>query len=126
MSLKVELKPNERLIIGDVVIYNQNSRAKLVIEGQAPILREKDILTPDEANTPAKRIYLAIQTMYLQNSFDSSSQIYLDLVHDFVQAVPRSADLICNIGELVVSGQYYKALKETKNLIELEKGILNP
>ena len=60
MALKVELKPNERIIIGACVITNTDQRARLLIDGdKIPILREKDILTPDTADTPAKLIYLA-------------------------------------------------------------------
>ena len=58
MSLKVELKPGERLIIGTALVRNGEQRARLFIEGDAPILREKDILTPATADTPAKKIYL--------------------------------------------------------------------
>ena len=66
MALKVELKPNERIIIGSCVITNVDQRARLLIEGEnTPVLREKDILTPATANTPAKLIYLAVQLMYL-------------------------------------------------------------
>ena len=46
MALKVELKPGERIIIGECVITNDDQRTRLLIEGQTPILREKDILTP--------------------------------------------------------------------------------
>ena len=46
MALKVELKPNERIIIGNAVIRNGEQRTRFFIEGDAPILREKDILTP--------------------------------------------------------------------------------
>ena len=40
MSLKVELKPGERLIIGTALVRNGEQRARLFIEGDAPILRE--------------------------------------------------------------------------------------
>ena len=30
-----------------------------------PILRERDILTPETADTPAKLVYLAVQLMYI-------------------------------------------------------------
>jgi flagellar protein FlbT len=54
MALKVELKPHEKIIIGSCVITNTDQRAKLLIEGErVPILREKDILTPATADTPA-------------------------------------------------------------------------
>src|SRR6202035_3862627 len=66
MALKVELKPNERIIIGACVITNTDQRARLLIDGDnIPILREKDILTPDTADTPAKLVYLAVQLMYI-------------------------------------------------------------
>jgi flagellar protein FlbT len=39
MSLKVELKPGERIIIGECVITNTDQRTRLLIDGQAPILR---------------------------------------------------------------------------------------
>ena len=64
MALKVELKPGEKIILGDCVVTNHDQRTRLLIEGQVPILREKDILTPQRADTPAKRIYLAVQLMY--------------------------------------------------------------
>ena len=63
MALKVELKPNERILIGESVVTNCHQRSWLVIEGASPILREKDILTATRADTPAKRIYLAVQLM---------------------------------------------------------------
>src|SRR5262249_60984227 len=66
MALKVELKPNERIIIGACVITNTDQRARLLIDGdKIPILREKAILTPETADTPAKLVYLAVQLMYL-------------------------------------------------------------
>ena len=52
MALKVELKPNERILIGEFVITNCDQRSWLVIEGSSPILREKDILT---ARRPTRR-----------------------------------------------------------------------
>jgi len=52
MALKVELKPNERIIIGACVVTNTDQRARLLIDGdKIPILREKDIQTPETADT---------------------------------------------------------------------------
>src|SRR5579859_1432197 len=66
MALKVELRPHERIIVGNCVITNTDQRARLLIDGDnVPILRERDILTPETANTPAKLVYLAVQLMYI-------------------------------------------------------------
>ena len=66
MALKVELRPHERIIVGNCVITNTDQRARLLIDGDnVPILRERDILTPETADTPAKLVYLAVQLMYI-------------------------------------------------------------
>ena len=81
MSLKVELKPGERLIIGSCVITNSDQRTRLTIDGRLPILREKDILKPEQADSTAKLIYLAVQLMYLEGSFQAARTEYFSLVN---------------------------------------------
>jgi flagellar protein FlbT len=88
MALKVELKPGERIILGDCVITNDDQRTRLLIEGQVPVLREKDILTPQTADTPAKRIYLAVQLMYVSKEPRSYHDSYFSLVRDITKAAP--------------------------------------
>jgi flagellar protein FlbT len=44
MALKVELKPDERFILGGCLITNGPQRIRLLIEGDAPLLREKGII----------------------------------------------------------------------------------
>ena len=56
MSLKVELKPGERIILGESLITNEGGRTKLTIDGKAPLLREKDIMTPEAADTVANSV----------------------------------------------------------------------
>ena len=56
MPLKIELKPNERIVIGDCAVTNVDHRTRLLIDGTVPILREKDIMSLSGANSPAKRI----------------------------------------------------------------------
>jgi flagellar protein FlbT len=90
MALKVELKPGERVIIGDCVVTNDDQRTRLLIEGAAPILREKDIMTLDRANSPAKRIYLAVQMMYTSRDPRAHHEVYFALVRDIVQAAPST------------------------------------
>ncbi|MDU6727483.1 MAG: flagellar biosynthesis repressor FlbT, partial [Bradyrhizobium sp.] len=67
MPLRVELKPFERIVIGDSVIINSNTRARFIVEGDVPILRERDTVSAETADTPAKRLYHCVQTMYLKN-----------------------------------------------------------
>jgi flagellar biosynthesis repressor protein FlbT len=124
MALKVELKPNERIIIGTVVIRADDQRTRLFIEGEAPILREKDILTHRTADTPAKRIYLAVQLMYLDQDVGKHHEIYFTLVREFLEAVPSSAPAITELNNRILNGDLYKALKAAKKLITYESELL--
>ena len=125
MSLKVELKPGERLIVGNVVITNSEPRTRLFIDGKAPILREKDILSPSTADTPAKRIYLAVQLMYLEDNIELLRKDYFALVNDVVTAAPSTMALIDQINNEILTGSLYKALKAAKKLIQYEQDLLN-
>jgi Flagellar biosynthesis regulator FlbT len=124
MALKVELKPGERIIIGESLITNDSQRTRLYIEGDAPILREKDILTPETANSPAKRIYLAVQVMYLSKEVNKFQEDYFTLVRDIIDAAPSTLPFLTQISNHILNNSLYKALKEARNLIEHEKKLI--
>jgi flagellar protein FlbT len=125
MALKVELKPHERIIIGACVVTNTDQRARLLIDGdRIPILREKDILTPDTADTPAKLVYLAVQLMYLSPDPMAHHPIYFSLVRDILTAMPSAWPFIEGTNNHILNGDLYHALKEAKKLISHEEKLL--
>jgi flagellar biosynthesis repressor protein FlbT len=126
MALKVELKPHERIIIGACVITNTDQRARLLIDGDnIPILREKDILTPASADTPAKLVYLAVQLMYISPDPQLNHGTYFSLVRDIVTAAPSAWSIIEEINNNILNGNLYQALKEAKKLVAYEKKLLD-
>lgn len=124
MALVIDLKPSERIIIGNALITNDQHRARLHIQGDAPILREKDIMREEEADTPCKRAYLTIQLMYLSPDPMPLHQTYFDQIGAIQQAAPSSAFFFLKINDFIMNGQLYKALKETRNLIEHERELM--
>ena len=125
MALKVELKPGERILIGESVVTNGEQRTRLLIEGAAPILRQKDIMTPEQADSPAKRIYLAVQLMYTSREPQRHHDTYFSLMRDIVQAAPSTWTLIQSINNHILTGEMYKALKEARKLIAYEEELLS-
>ena len=125
MALKVELKPGETIIIGDCVVTNHDQRTRLMIDGQAPILREKDILTPQRADTPAKRIYLGDPVDVHVEGSARLSRAYFPLVSDITHAAPSVWPLIETINNHILTGEMYKALKHAKKLIGYEQELLD-
>jgi flagellar biosynthesis repressor protein FlbT len=126
MALKVELKPHERIIIGACVVTNTDQRARLLIDGDnIPILREKDILTPETADTPAKLVYLAVQLMYISPDPQINHGTYFNLVRDIVTTVPSAWPIIEGINNHILNGDLYQALKEAKKLVAYERQLLD-
>lgn len=127
MALKITLKPNEKMILGGTVVVNGSSMSSdLIIEYKVPILRQKDILSEKDANSPSKRIYFAIQLMYIDDENRNIHQnIYLQLAKELVQAAPSTTGFIDKISEYILSDKYYPALKLAKNLIAYEEEALS-
>lgn len=124
MPLQVELRPHERIVIGDSLLINGPQRARFTIKGTAPILREKDIMRPEQADTPAKRIYLAVQLMYTSRNPSDHHELYFSLVRDIVQAAPSTWPYIEVINNQILTGNLYKALKESRKLIGYEQELM--
>ena len=125
MALKVELKPGERFILGDSVITNGKHRGQIFIEGNAPVLREKDILTPETADTPCKRLYLTVQMMYLGPETEALHKQYFKMVEDIQSAAPSTIPYIERINNQILTSSFYKALREAKKLIAYEGELLD-
>jgi flagellar protein FlbT len=122
VPLRVKLKSFERIVIGDVVLINSGSRSSFLIDGDARLLREKDTITAETANTPAKRLYLSVQTMYLKNDLPRYQTSYLAMLKDLRDTDSGARATIDAVNDLVFGGALYKALKEIR--IKREEELL--
>jgi flagellar biosynthesis repressor protein FlbT len=126
MSLKITLKPYEKFIIGGAVIINGEAKSAFVVENDVPILRQKDIMTLTSADTPCKKIYFAIQLMYVDGkNLKEHLETFWELVKDVAEAAPSKKPLLQEISEHILNNRHYQALKRTKELIEYEKEVVN-
>ena len=126
MALKIALKPKEKLIIGGAVITNGPVRSSFVIENSVPILREKNIMSLQEADSPCKRIYFTIQLMYIDEAnLADHHRTYWNLVKDVAAAAPSKKLLLQQISENILSSKYYQAMKLTRKLIAYEQEAID-
>jgi flagellar protein FlbT len=128
MPLKLSLKPGEKFVLNGAVLANGDKRTSLVIQNKACVLREKDIMQPEEANTPARRIYLAIMMMYLDG--EASEEPYNEFalrMTEFMGAIrtPSILGMCVDISRDVAQGAYYKAQNASRKLFDLEQERLN-
>ena len=127
MALKITLKPHEKMIMGGAVIaHGNNAACHLIIENRVPILREKDILSEEEANSPSRQLYIIIQLMYIdEENLDLHHKKYWKLVKELVKAAPSTVGFIDQISEYIVGGKYYQALRLANNLIDYEQEVIS-
>ena len=128
MPLKLSLKPGEKFVLNGAVLANGDKRASLVLQNKACVLREKDIMQPGEAVTPARRIYLPIMMMYLDaENFEEYYNEFALRMTEFMGAIQtRTVLASCiEISRDVTNSQYYKALMTCRKLFEFEQERLN-
>lgn len=128
MALKLTLKPGERFVINGAVVENGDRRSTLTIQNQAAVLRERDIMQPEAATTPMRRIYFAIMMLYLdEENSERYKQEFAIRLSEFMEAISTPAALrtCVDIIQLVEARQYYKALLAAKSLYDFEETRLN-
>jgi flagellar protein FlbT len=127
VPLKITLRPNEKVLIGRVVLTNGPREAEFEINGdRIPILRASQILRPEQADTPCKQFYVVIQSLYIGDG-DAGElfDLFVKLAGDIEEAAPSLATLVAEISALVMEGDHYPALRRCQRLIEREAELLD-
>jgi len=126
MGLKIKLRSGEKVYISGALIQNGSGSSELEILNKVPLLREKDILLEKDADSPCKRVYFIVQSLYFSPPDEASViQLLSRLSIDIVRAAPSTAPFFEKIHDLVAQKKYYAALKEVKALIKYEETLLS-
>jgi flagellar biosynthesis repressor protein FlbT len=124
MPLKLSLRPGERFVVNGAVVQNGDRRSALILQNKASVLREKDIMQAEEANTPARRIYFPVMLMYLDQA--EREDIYGEFARrlaEFMGAV-RNPEVLAEcvgVSREVMAGEYYKALMRCRKIMGYEQ-----
>lgn len=121
MPLKLSLKPGETFILNGAVVRNGDRRGVLLLENKARVLREKDIMQPEDATTPTRRAYFAVMQMYLSGetegpAYDRTMRALADLIA--VTPIPEERDMIAEISAHVAASNLYKGLSKCRKLVQ--------
>jgi len=127
MVLKLTLKPGERAAVNGAVIVNGDRRSSFVIENRARVLREADIMQPEDASTPARRVYFPVMMMYLdEKTANDMLPEFETRLTEFIDAV-TDADALATCARIaadVANNEHYKALQKCRSLMEFEDSRL--
>lgn len=117
MPLKLSLRPHETIVVNGAVVQNGDRRGVLLLQNQARILREKDLMSAAEARTPAQRAYFTLMLFYLSGEEAGPALTRLQEALRTLAADPGTRGCAEEISALIVVGQTYRALGLARALI---------
>lgn len=128
MPLKVNLRAGERIIINGALI-SADSSIGLTIHNKVTLMLERQLVRPEEATTPARRIYYAIQNAYVadaeeQPNWLAQAERYIE---DYAGATisPPIRKKVREIGLRVSAGEFYVALRLARELFAHDDKMLS-
>lgn len=126
-GLVLKLGPHERVLINGAVIENGEKRSRLaIVTPNANILRLRDAIHPEQANTPVRRVCYIAQLVLtgdadpaearpqLLRGIEQLSQVLTD---------PDSRTQLNAASRAVLEEQPYQALKALRSLLPREERL---
>jgi len=126
-NLVLELRQGEVMIVnGAPIRFRTKSRIELT--AKARFLFGKQIMPPDQVDSPARRIYFALQSAYIGDDDERPRGLVAarQLIADF-QAVTTSGlarEILDRALALAEADDCYQALKLTRRIIRHEDAVL--
>jgi len=127
-GLVLKLSPKERVLINGAVIENGDRRSRLsIVTPGANILRLRDAIHPEEANTPVRRVcYIAQLVLSGDVEKDEARLQLLRGIEQLSQVLTDidSREILGKATSSVVEDQFYQALKNLRALLPREDRLL--
>ena len=126
-NLVLELRQGDMMIVNGASIRFRN-KTRIELAAKARFLFGKQIMAPDAADTPARRIYFALQTAYIGTEEERVGGLAaaLGLIREFQEATTSA--LAREILERALASarqdDCYSALKLVRRVIRHEDAVL--
>lgn len=126
MALRISLRDGDKLVVNGAVLRSVG-RSEICVESNAAILRGREIMSPGEADTPAKQLYFHTMMAYIDaDGRDAHQDRVVESLGRVVALLPtpdaRAAAV--SFAQHAASMQHYRALGDCRTLIRLEEAAL--
>ena len=126
-TLVLELRQGEMMLVnGAPIRFRTKSRIELT--AHVRFLFGKQIMVPEDANTPARRIYYALQTAYVGTLDERARGIDAarTLITEFKEATTSAlaSEILDKALNLAEADDCYQALKLARRIIRHEDAVL--
>lgn len=127
-GLVLKLSPKERVLVNGAVIENGDRRSRLsIMTPNAHILRLRDAIHPEEANTPVRRACYSLQLVLSGDTNpEEVERLLLRHIEDLSQVFtdPDSRKQLALATESVIAGRHYQGLKALRVLLPREERLM--
>lgn len=126
-NLVLELRQGEVMIVNGAPIRFR-TRSRIELTAKARFLFGKQIMPPDQADSPARRIYFALQSAYIGN--ETEREAGLEAARHFIaefQAATTSEAVRLVLEQALIAAEEdncYQALKLVRRIIQYENSVL--
>ncbi len=126
-TLVLELRQGDLMVVNGAPIRFRN-RARIELTAKARFLFGKQLMTPETASSPARRIYFALQTAYIgdEDEREAGLSIARRLIGDFQAATTSTLarDLLDRALAAAEADECYQALKLVRRVMRHEEVVL--
>lgn len=126
-TLVLELRQGDLMVVNGAPIRFRN-RTRIELAAKARFLFGKQIMAPEAATTPARRIYFALQTAYIGTDEERTQGLNLAraLIGEFQTATTSALarEMLRTALALAEGDDCYQALKLSRRVMRHEEEIL--
>jgi len=126
MTLRIALKDGEKVVLNGAVLRSVG-RTELLVESKAALLRGREIMSPEDAVTPAQQLYFHTMMAYIDvDRRDLHQRGVVDCLGQVAKllASEDANRLAMSFAGHAAGMQYYRALADCRHLIALEREAL--
>ena len=126
-NLVLELRQGDMMVVNGAPIRFR-SRTRIELTAHARFLFGRQIMPPQEADTPARRIYFALQTAYIGDDAERISGLdEARLRTEEFKQVTTSAMAVAILDQAMAcadAGRCYQALRLARRVVQHEDAVL--
>ena len=126
-TLVLELRQGDLMVVNGAPIRFRN-RTRIELTAKARFLFGKQLMTPEAANSPARRIYFALQTAYIGDEDEREAGLAAArrLISDFQSATTSALarDLLDRALAAAEADECYNALKIVRRVMRHEEVVM--
>jgi flagellar protein FlbT len=127
-TLVLELRQGDLMVVNGAPIRFRN-RARIELAAKARFLFGKQIMSPEAATSPARRIYFALQTAYIGSDDERAGGLGAAraLIAEFQAATTSglAREMLTQALELAEADNCYAALKLARRVMRHEEEVLD-